>query len=296
MSALLLLEFPAYLHPVRFIVCAATEHPFIRRCTAYCTAQGTILFSPFILLARVLPADSDAHRLARRQAAQLGMRAVAPHLLALSAWGFVSGVAMVNYGLSFWQSMIMSLWVYAGSAQLTALPLMAAGAPVWMVFLAGFIVNIRFVIFGATLYPFFERYSHFKRLMLGYLLTDINYVVFVSLFRHVRQKRRTVYVWTYLSMGTAIAAAWQLSTLAGVLIGDRVPREWSLEFAGVLTLMAVVIPLIKGRPMLVTVLVAGGVAWLGQALPLRMGLFIAIVAGIAAGILSEKAMTKGMRI
>ncbi|MGH8845313.1 MAG: AzlC family ABC transporter permease, partial [Advenella sp.] len=72
------------------------------------------MFSPFILLARVLPAASDAHRLARRQAVQLGMRAVAPHLLALSAWGFVSGVAMVNYGLSFWQSMIMSLWVYAG--------------------------------------------------------------------------------------------------------------------------------------------------------------------------------------
>lgn len=83
--------------------------------------------------------------------------------------------------------------------------------------------------------------------------------------------------------------------LAGVLIGDRVPREWSLEFAGVLTLMAVVIPLIKGRPMLVTVLVAGAVAWLGQPLPLRMGLFIAIVAGIAAGILSEKFMIKGKR-
>ena len=253
------------------------------------------MFSPFTLFARALPAANSAHRLARRQAAQLGMRAVAPHLLALAAWGFVSGVAMVNYGLSFWQSMIMSLWVYAGSAQLTALPLMAAGAPVWMVFLAGFIVNIRFVIFGATLYPFFERYSHFKRLVLGYLLTDINYVVFVSLFRHVRQKRRTVYVWAYLTMGSAIAAAWQLSTLAGVLIGDRVPREWSLEFAGVLTLMAVVIPLIKGRPMLITVLVAGVVAWVGQPLPLRMGLFIAIVAGIAAGMVSEKMAGRGVR-
>ena len=250
------------------------------------------MFSPFTLFARVLPEAEPAVRLARRQAARLGMRAVSPHLLALAAWGFVSGVAMVNYGLSFWQSMIMSVWVYAGSAQLTALPLMAAGAPVWMVFLAGFIVNIRFVIFGATLYPFFERYSYFKRLVLGYLLTDINYVVFVNLFRNVRQKRRTVYVWTYLTMGAAIAAAWQLSTLAGVLIGDRVPREWSLEFAGVLTLMAVVIPLVKGRPMLMTVAVAGGVAWLGQPLPLRLGLFIAIIAGIAAGIVAEQALTK----
>src|SRR5690606_34251623 len=96
-------------------------------------------------------------------------------------------------------------------------------------------------------------------------------------------------------MGTAIAAAWQLSTLAGVLIGDRVPREWWLEFAGVLTLMAVVIPLIKGRPLLATVVVAGPGHWIGQARPLRMGLFIAIVAGIVAGILSEKAMTKGVR-
>ncbi len=253
------------------------------------------MFSPYTLFARLLPAASQAHEVARRKAMQLGMRAVAPHLLALGAWGFVSGVAMVNYGLSFWQSMIMSLWVYAGSAQLTALPLMAAGAPVWMVFLAGFIVNIRFVIFGATLYPFFERYSHFKRLGLGYLLTDINYGGFVSLFRHVRQKRRTVYVWTYLTMGSAIAVAWQLSTLAGILVGDRVPREWSLEFAGVLTLLAVVLPLIKGRPMLITVLVSAAVAWVGQPLPLRMGLFVAIIAGIVSGITAEKLAVKGRR-
>src|SRR5690606_23046549 len=82
-----------------------------------------------------------------------GVKAVGPALVATSTWGLVTGVAMVKSGLTESAALTMTLLVYAGSAQLTALPLIATGAPLWLIFAAGFIVNLRFVIFGAALHP-----------------------------------------------------------------------------------------------------------------------------------------------
>ena len=67
----------------------------------------------------------------------------------LAAWGLVTGVAMVRSGLDPWLALLMSLTVYAGSSQLASLPLIAAGAPIWVVLLTGFVVNLRFVIYSA---------------------------------------------------------------------------------------------------------------------------------------------------
>ena len=67
----------------------------------------------------------------------------------ITAWGLVTGVAMVKSGLSVPLAIMMSLVVYAGSAQLASLPLLAAGAPIWVVWAAALCVNLRFVIFSA---------------------------------------------------------------------------------------------------------------------------------------------------
>jgi predicted branched-subunit amino acid permease len=66
----------------------------------------------------------------------------------LFAWGVVTGAAMMQSGLSLWQSLLMTLIVYAGSAQLAALPLLAAGAPIWVIAFTALMVNLRFVIFS----------------------------------------------------------------------------------------------------------------------------------------------------
>ncbi|MGB4345446.1 MAG: AzlC family ABC transporter permease, partial [Burkholderiaceae bacterium] len=65
----------------------------------------------------------------------------------LAAWGVVTGMAMIQSGLSLWQALFMSFTVYAGSAQLAALPLIAAGTPISMIFLTALMVNLRFIIF-----------------------------------------------------------------------------------------------------------------------------------------------------
>ena len=80
-----------------------------------------------------------------------GVRASVPAAPGVIAWGLVTGVAMVKSGLTVPWALLISLSVYAGSAQLAALPLIAAGQPFWIVGLAAFVTNLRFVIYSASL-------------------------------------------------------------------------------------------------------------------------------------------------
>lgn len=213
-------------------------------------------------------------------------------MVALCIWAFVTGFAMVGYGLSENMAVLMSIVVYAGSMQLTALPLMVAGAPLWLIFAAGFVVNIRFVIFGAALQPYFRKYPWYKRLALGYWSSDLVFVFFMTRYGDARRKGTRGQLWYYLGVIVPGWFAWQIFSVLGIYTGAFVPSSWSLEFAATLALMGVAVPLVKAMPMAVSVLVTGVVAWLGQPLPLRLGLAVAIVAGVAAGVLAEKYKTR----
>ncbi len=141
-----------------------------------------------------------AHRLPtpeQRGDFALGFRDLMPTLVATTVWGFVTGVAMLKSGLSDSMATLMTLLVYAGSAQLTALPLIESGAPLWLIFAAGFIVNIRFIIFGAALHPFFRHMAWRKRLLLGYITSDIVFVLFMGRYADSPERRSSKHVWYF---------------------------------------------------------------------------------------------------
>jgi len=224
----------------------------------------------------------------RRHAMRDGLRAVSPGLIALAIWGVVTGVAMVKAGLTEPQAIAMSLLVYAGSAQLTALPLMAAGAPVWLIFAAGIIVNLRFLIFGAALHPFFRDLPWRKRLFLGYLSVDVSFIVFMPRFADALKKGTLEQHWFFI--GTILPAwvVWQTASMVGIALGAIVPVSWSLEFGAVLALMAMMMPHITSRPVLISVVASALTAWLTQLWPLRLGLLAAVLVGIIAGMWAER--------
>jgi predicted branched-subunit amino acid permease len=82
-------------------------------------------------------------------------------------WGFVTGIAMAKSTLTLHQALAMSLLVFAGSSQLAALPLIAAGLPIWMILITSFMVNLRFVIFSLGLQAHFSYLSTWRRVLLG---------------------------------------------------------------------------------------------------------------------------------
>ena len=106
--------------------------------------------------------------------------------LGIAAWGLVTGVAMAKSGLGIPLAVLMSLLVFAGSAQLAALPLIVSGAPIWMVWAIALCVNLRFVIFSAAWRPYFAHFKRWQRMVLGYFTADLNYVVFMKRFAQPR--------------------------------------------------------------------------------------------------------------
>lgn len=215
-----------------------------------------------------------------------------PGLIALVVWGVVTGVAMVKSGLSEQSAVLMTVLVYAGSAQLTSLPLIAAGAPLWLIFAAGLIVNLRFIIFGAALHPYFKNMSWPKRLLMGYLSVDIAFVVFMPRFTDAPEKGTVEQHWFFLGAIVSTWGVWQATSLIGIALGTFVPSAWSLDFAATLALVAMMMPLVNNRPILVSIIAAGFVAWIAQPLPLRLGLIAAVVAGILAGMWAETVFRK----
>lgn len=228
----------------------------------------------------------------RRAIRREALIAVRPALIATFTWGLVTGVAMVKSGLTESAAVAMTLLVYAGSAQLTSLPLIASGAPLWLIFAAGLIVNLRFLIFSAALQPYFQSLPWYKRLAYGYFTTDMAFVLFMPRFGEAKVKGTDAQRTYFLTMIVPGWLTWQSSSLLGIALGTLVPTQWSLDFAAVLALMAITIPLANSRPMLVSMLAAGTAAWVAQGLPLQLGLLAAVVVGIVAGIWAESALKK----
>lgn len=225
---------------------------------------------------------------AQRHAFMSGLTdAIAP-LVAVGTWGFVTGIAMVKSGLTESMATLMTLMVYAGSAQLTALPLIEARAPLWLIFAAGMVVNMRFIIFAAALQPYFRHLSWPRRLVLGVFSSDITFVLFISRYSEKRRVGTSQQLWYFLGVAIPGWAVWNVFSLIGVYMGGLVPSGWSLDFAAVLALLAIVIPLVKTRPMVMCLLVAGVIAWVAQPLPLRLGLAAAVIGGVIAGIAGER--------
>jgi predicted branched-subunit amino acid permease len=227
---------------------------------------------------RALVHDPDFRRGAR------DMLAFGP---GIAAWALVTGVAMVKSGLSVPLALFMSLTVYAGSAQLASLPLLAAGAPVWVVLAAAFCVNLRFVVYSAQWRVYFDALPRGKRLLLGYFAADLNLLVFQRAYPRLRAEPGQVPF--FVGGAATIWLTWQLPAIAGIVLADAIPTHWGLGFAGTLAMLGLTYGLLSDRSTWVAAVVAASAAVAAFALPLKLNIVVAIAAAVAAGLLMERA-------
>lgn len=225
-----------------------------------------------------------------RRGAREGMRDFLPISVGLVPWAMVTGIAMRSIGLSPLESMGMNLLVYAGTAQLGTLPLIASGAPLWLIFLTALVLNLRFVIFSAALAPAFHGHRFMTRLASSYLLVDGMFAVGADKLRRADDPH---WRWGYYIVPSLYGwGLWQCCVLTGVLGAGVIPRDWSLEFMTTIALMVMMIPMLRERPMWVAALVGGLGAVLLRELPLRLGLIAGIALGIGAGFVAERALAR----
>jgi predicted branched-subunit amino acid permease len=221
-------------------------------------------------------------RSVEKRAFRDGFKACAPTMPGILAWGLVTGMAMAKSGLTVWQALGMTFLVFGGSAQLASLPLIAANAPIWLVFATALMVNLRFVIFAAAIGPHFAHLRWYKRLWYGYLNADVTMGFFPQRFPAHTLDRPEGKVGFYAGIGYPNWYAWQTGSVAGILLARQIPQNWGVAFAGTLALLAIMIPLIVNAAALAGVAVAGIVAVAAADLPYRLGLLFAVVIGMAA--------------
>jgi predicted branched-subunit amino acid permease len=220
---------------------------------------------------------------------QLGLREMAAVSPGLAAWGLMTGVAMVKSGMSPVEAVAMSLLVFAGSSQLAAIPLIAAGAPVWVIWATAFCVNLRFVVFSAHMRPYFMHMPLRWRLFNGYLTADLSYVMFTKRFHQpatdeTGQRQQLA----YLGGGSFFNwSSWQLASMLGIALAHSIPTNCGLGFAGILALFGVGCSLASSHLRRVSAGVASMAAVAAFALPFKLNIVVAIAAAVALCLMLE---------
>jgi 4-azaleucine resistance transporter AzlC len=215
----------------------------------------------------------------------LGVRALLPMLLGVVPFGVIYGVVALKSGIPPLAAVLMSSLVFAGSAQFLLAQLVGAGAPMLLSVGAVGLINLRHALYSASVAPALRSLPRRWKLLLAYLLTDEAYAAAIP--ELMREPRSPMAHWILFGAGFALWASWQLSTLAGVLVGTRLPNDLGLDFALPLTFIAIVVPLVDSRARLLAALVATAAAVLLAPLPYKTGLFAAALAGLVAGALMQ---------
>jgi len=223
-----------------------------------------------------------------------GLREMAAVSPGLAAWGLMTGVAMVKSGMSTFEAVAMTLLVFAGSSQLAAMPLMTAGAPVWVIMATAFCVNLRFVVFSAHMRPYLMHLPLRWRLLQGYLTTDLSYVLFTKHYHHpsehAAERREQL---AFLSGGSLFNwVSWQGASLIGIALANVIPTHWGLAFAGILALLGIGCSLASSHLRRVAAGVAGMAAVAAYALPLKLNIVVAIACAVALCLILEESWPK----
>ena len=227
----------------------------------------------------------DWRHLRRDPDFQDGLREMGGLAPGIGAWALVTGVAMAKSGLSVPLCLLMSLTVFAGSAQLASLPLLAAGAPLWVVWATAACVNLRFVIFSAGWRPYFGHLPRAQRMLVGYLCGDLNYVCFMRRYPQPQPKAGQL---SYFLAGAGVNwVTWQTCSVVGILAADRIPTAWGLGFAGTLALIGLTLSLLVDRATWIAAAVAALAAVAAYGLPLKLNIVVSILAAVAAGVLLD---------
>ena len=221
----------------------------------------------------------DVKREATNPAFTEGVRDMLPVTPGIAAWGITTGVALANSGLSLVEASAMTLFVFAGSSQLAATPLIMSGAPLWVVWLTALCVNLRFAVFSAHVRPFFMRFPLLRRTVYAYLLTDTSYVVFIKRYPTVPETDAQRFV-TWV--------AWMGSSFLGIALSSVIPLTWGLSFAGILALMGISCSLVTTRLRALAATLSGTAAVMAFSMPMKLNILVAVGVAVAMSVLIEK--------
>lgn len=215
-----------------------------------------------------------------------GLSKAVPVILGYLPIGLAFGVLAREAGLNLAQVFLMSLLVFAGSSQFISVAMFKSGADMWSIIATTFIVNLRHLLFSASISTFLKGISQSKLAFLSYELTDESYAVAMGQF--TEEKKSPGFLW---GLFPANHLAWIFSTVLGALVGNLIPNPAAFGFDYALTSMFICLLIfqLKDRIANITALMAA-ILGIGiyQVMPGRWNIIIATVAAATIGVGVEK--------
>jgi 4-azaleucine resistance transporter AzlC len=190
------------------------------------------------------PAASDEQVTFTPVGALAGARRAMPLAVSVFAVGTVFGVLARQAGLSLAASLLMSGLVFAGASQFVALGLWVAPLPVMAIVLTTLVVNLRHVLMGAALRPWFSRLSALKAYGSAFFMVDESWALTTGEF--AAGGRDAAFL---LGGGLLLFITWLGATLVGHALGSAVhdPAQWGLDFAFTAAFVALLVGMWRGR-------------------------------------------------
>ncbi len=214
-----------------------------------------------------------------------GVRAELPLLVGVFPFGMIYGTLTLNAGIQMLAAQGMSSILFAGSSQFAFAQLVHDHAPALVIILTIAVINLRHMLYSASLAPFMHDLSLRWKILLSYLMTDEAYAVAVLNYERVGTTAGAHYY--FFGAGLALWSTWQVSTALGLWAGAALPASLPLDFALPLTFIAMVVPALKNRPAVAAAVSAGLVALLAYSIPYKLGLILAALTGIVVGTILE---------
>lgn len=215
-----------------------------------------------------------------------GMRATVPLALPIVPYMTLYGVTAIAAGLSPLAAQALALLVFSG-AVLPAAQALSSGTPLLVVGGMIAVLNLRHLLYSARLAPQMRQLPLPRRLLLSYGVTDESHAVTHQYAQaHGRDRRWWLVL---LGSGLVIWVVAQGATALGVFLGTQLPLPASLaDVTLTLTYLAFLVLSLKRGASLCAALAAGVAALALSHLPLRLGVFVAILLGITAGVLAQR--------
>ncbi|MCE5286348.1 MAG: AzlC family ABC transporter permease [Pelosinus sp.] len=209
-----------------------------------------------------------------------------PILLGVIPFGITCGVMGLTAGLTSLETIMMSIFVFAGASQFVAITMFGAGITGFgLIVFTTLLVNLRHMLMGASLAKYLVKQSLFRQVLLSFLLTDEAYAVTIS------RIHQGGYSSAYqFGVSISLYITWALSTIAGVLVGSYIPNPlaWGLDFAMPATFLVLLFPRLTDRCSIVVCVVAGLISIAGVLyLPGKWYMIVACIGAVLVGGLME---------
>ena len=183
-----------------------------------------------------------------------GVITIAPLWAGAVPFGIAIGISAVAAGFSGFESFALSALVFAGAAQIAVVSLFSGGAGLLAITLTTLMVNLRHVLYGMSLDRQLDAKPRPGRAILAFLMIDETYGVATR--DHMDGRGGHAF---FFGASLSVYLVYCLSTLAGVLLGSVLPDPESIgiDFIFPLMFVALVVPLLRSRKLVIVAGVAG---------------------------------------